>query len=61
MKKPEPKYILNVQIGWDIAEKLDAVAKGLHVTRTALVRTAIERLLSGYVIKRKEVGDGAQG
>jgi predicted transcriptional regulator len=60
MKKPEPKYIINVQIGWDVAEKLDIVAHSLKVTRTALVRTAIERLLAGYTIKAKEVPSGAK-
>ena len=61
MKKPEPKYILNVQIEWVVAEKLETVASHLRVTRSALVRTAIERLLAGYTIKAKEVPSGAKG
>ena len=61
MKKPEPKYILNVQIEWEVAEKLDTVAHALKVTRSALIRTAVERLLAGYTVKQKGVPSGTKG
>lgn len=62
MTKPRPKYILNVQIEWEVAEKLEKVARHLGVTRAALTRRAVGELLGQYQIRVKGqgVGDGAK-
>lgn len=61
MRKPEPKYIINVQVGWDVAEKLELVAGHLRMTRSAVIRMALDKLLSGYTVKAKGVPNGAKG
>ena len=54
MKEYKPKYILNVQLEWQVAEKLDIVARHLKVKRSELVRQAIDKFLVGYRIKGQE-------
>ena len=53
---------MNVQIEWEVAEKLEKVARHLGVTRAALTRRAVGELLGQYQIRVKGqgVGDGAK-
>ncbi len=45
MKIPQPKYIMNVSMPIDLAQRLETLAATRRTTRSALIREAIEKLL----------------
>jgi predicted transcriptional regulator len=46
MQPKEPKYIINVQIPYSLAEKLDELAHTRKTSRTALIREAVEKMVA---------------
>ena len=51
MRIQKPKYVINVQMMPELAEKLDKLAASRNVPRTVIIREAVERMVAVAKVK----------
>ena len=51
MRIQKPKYVINVQMTPELAEKLDKLSAARNVPRTVIIREAVERMVAVAKVK----------